>query len=58
MDPNDIPLLERANSQTYKSTTALSIHEDGRDTPKFELTEKEIKDYDERFWTFAEEVAG
>lgn len=56
LDSEDIPLLERANNQTYKTTTALSIYEDGRDNSKFELTEKEIKDYDERYWAFAEEV--
>lgn len=53
LDAEDIPLLERANNQTCKTTTALSIHEDGRDNSKFELTEQEIKDYDDRFLAFA-----
>ena len=53
LDSQDVPLLERANGQTYKTTTALSIYEDGRDNSRFELNEQEIKDYDERFWAFA-----
>lgn len=56
LDYEDIPLLERANNQTCKTTTALSIYEDGRDNSRFALTEKEIKDYDPRFWQFAEPV--
>ena len=56
LDSEDIPLLERANNQTYKTTTTLSIHEDGRDNSKFELTEQEIKDYDERYFAFAVKV--
>ena len=56
LDYEDIPLLERANNQTCKTTTALSIYEDGRDNSRFALTEKEIKDYDERFWQFSEPV--
>lgn len=27
-----------------------------KDEEKYQLTEKEIKDYDERFWAFAEPV--
>ena len=53
LDSQDIPLLERANDQTYKTTTGLSICEDGRDNSRLELTEQEIKDHDERFWAFA-----
>lgn len=53
LDSEDIPLLERANDQTYKTTTGLSIYEDGRDNSRLELTEQEIKDHDERFWAFA-----
>lgn len=53
LDSEDIPLLERVNNQIYKTVTALSIHEDGRDNSRFELTEEEIKDYDKRFWPFA-----
>ena len=53
LDPDDIPLLERANGQIHKATTGLSLYEDGRDNSRFELTEQEIKDYDERFWAFA-----
>ena len=53
LDSEDIPLLERANNQAYKTTTALSIYEDGRDNSRFALTEKEIEDYDDRFWQFA-----
>ena len=56
LDSEDIPLLERANNQTCKTTTGLSIYEDGRDNSRFELTEQEIKDYDERFWPFAVKV--
>ena len=56
LDSEDIPLLERANDQTCKTTTGLSIYEDGRDNSRFELTEKEIKDYDERFWPFAVKI--
>ena len=53
LDSQDVPLLERANGQTYKTTTALSIYEDGRDNSRFELNEQEIKDYGECFWAFA-----
>lgn len=35
--------------------TAMSRDKYGKDT-RFMLTEQEIKDYDERFWEFAEEV--
>ena len=56
LDSEDIPLLERANNQTCKTTTGLSIYEDGRERSRFELTEQEIKNYDERFWSFAEPV--
>ncbi len=35
--------------------TAMSRDKYGKDT-RFMLTEQEIKDYDERFWVFAEEV--
>lgn len=52
LEMEDTPLPERANGQTYKTTTGLGIHEDGRDNSRFELTEQEIKDYDERFWAF------
>ena len=58
LNSNDIPLLERANNQTCKTTTGLSIYEDGRENSRFELTEQEIKNYDERFWPFAEPVEG
>jgi hypothetical protein len=44
LDSEDIPLLEKANNQTCKTTTGLSIYEDGRDNSRFELTEQEIKD--------------
>ena len=56
LDSEEIPLLERVNNQTCKTTTGLSIYEDGRDNSRFELTEQEIKDYDERFWPFAVKV--
>ena len=36
-------------------SSSMSRDEYGKDT-SFMLTEKEIKDYDERFWAFAEEV--
>lgn len=56
LDSEDIPLLERVNDRTYKTTTPLSIYETYMDKSQFALTEKEIKDYDERFWTFAQPV--
>ena len=57
LDSEDIPLLERWGNQIQRTTTELSIYEKGRDNSRFELTEKEIKDYDERYWSFAVEVA-
>ena len=48
-----VRVVERANGQIHKATTGLSLYEDGRDNSRFELTEQEIKDYDERFWAFA-----
>lgn len=56
LDSDDIPLLERVDNQAQKTITRLSIHEKGRDTSRFKLTEQEIKDYDKRFWAFAAEV--
>ena len=56
LDSENIPLLEKVNNQTCKTTTGLSIYEDGRDNSSFELTEQEIKDYDERFLVFAEPI--
>ena len=56
LDSEEIPLLEKSNNQTCKTTTGLSIYEDGRDNSRFELTEQEIKDYDERFWAFSEPI--
>lgn len=56
LDSDDIPLLERVDNQAQKTITRLSIHEKGRDTSRFKLTEQEIKDYDKRFWSFAAEV--
>ena len=37
------------------TSSSMSRDEYGKDT-RFMLTEKEIKDYDERFWAFAQEV--
>lgn len=56
LDYEDIPLLERVGNQIQRTTTELSIHEKGRDNSRFKLTEQEIKDYDERFWAFAERI--
>ena len=56
LDSYDIPLLERVGKQIQKTATELSIHEKARDISRFELTEQEIKSYDERFWAFAEPV--
>ena len=56
LDSYDIPLLERVGKQIQKTATVLSIHEKARDISRFELTEQEIKSYDERFWAFAEPV--
>ena len=56
LDSYDIPLLERVDKQIQKTATELSIHEKARDISRFELTEQEIKSYDERFWAFAEPV--
>lgn len=39
----------------FHVSPSMSRDEYGKDT-RFMLTEKEIKDYDERFWAFAEEV--
>lgn len=56
LDSEDIPLLERVGNQIQRATTELSIYEKGRDNSRFELTEQEIKNYDARFWPFAEPV--
>ena len=56
LDSYDIPLLERVGKQIQKTATELSIHEKAGDISRFELTEQEIKSYDERFWAFAEPV--
>ena len=56
LDYEDIPLLERVGNQIQRTTTELSIHEKGRDNSRFKLTEQEIKNYDERFWAFAERI--
>lgn len=40
---------------TMQVSPAMSRDKYGKDT-RFMLTEKEIKDYDERYWAFAEEV--
>ena len=56
LDSYDIPLLERVGKQIQKTATELSIHEKARDISRFELTEQEIKSYDERFWAFAEPI--
>lgn len=53
LDKEDIPLLAKSNNRIYKTDTLLHINEDGRDKAKFELTEQEIKDIDERYWIFA-----
>lgn len=53
LDSEDIPLLQKTNNHTCKTTTGLSIYEDGRDNSRFEFTEQEIKDYDERYFAFA-----
>ena len=57
LDSEDIPLLERWGNQIRRTITELSIYEKCRDNSRFELTEQEIKDYDERYWPFAVEVA-
>ena len=56
LDSEDIPLLEKVGNQVQKATSELSIYEKGRDNSRFKLTEQEIKNYDARFWPFAEPV--
>lgn len=56
LDSGDVPLLERVGNQIQRTTTELSIYEKGRDNSRFKLTEQEIKNYDERFWAFAERI--
>lgn len=53
LDSEDIPLIQKTNNHIFKTTTGLSIYEDGRDNTRFEFTEQEIKDYDERYFAFA-----
>ena len=52
LDSEDIPLIQKTNNHIFKSTTGLNIYEDGRDNSRFEFTEQEIKDYDERYTAF------
>ena len=58
LDSEDIPLLERWGNKIQRTTTKLSIiYKRSEGDSQFKLTEQEIKDYDERFWPFAVEVA-
>ena len=58
LDSEDIPLLERWGNKIQRTTTKLSIiYKRSKGDSQFKLTEQEIKDYDERFWPFAVEVA-
>lgn len=56
LDTEDIPMLVRTHGVVNRANTHLSIHEKGRNTEHYQLTEQEIKDYDERFWPFAVKV--
>lgn len=53
LDSEVIPLIQKTNNHIFKSTTGLNIYEKGRDNTRFEFTEQEIKDYDERYFAFA-----
>ena len=56
LDTEDIPMLVRTYGVVNRANTHLSIHEKGRNTEHYELTEQEIKDYDHRYMVFAEPV--
>ena len=61
LDTENIPMLVRTYGDVNRANTHLGIHEKGRNTEHYQLTEQEIKDYDERYWAFAkpvEEVEG
>ena len=54
LDKNEVPLLIKlvSNSFVRRANTYYTIKETN-DSKFYQLTEQEIKDYDERFWTFA-----
>ena len=56
LDTEDIPMLVRTHGVVNRANTHLSIHEKGRNTEHYQLTEQEIKDYDERYFAFAVKV--
>jgi hypothetical protein len=56
LDTEDIPMLVRTYGVVNRANTHLSIHEKGRNTEHYELTEQEIKNYDERYWAFRNPV--
>lgn len=58
LDTEDIPMLVITRGVVNRAYTQLSIHDKGRYTEHYQLTEQEIKDYDERFWAFAVPVEG
>ena len=53
LDTEDIPMLVITHGVVNGAYTYLSIHEKGRDTEHYQLTEQEIKEFDDRYWTFA-----
>lgn len=54
VDKNDFPLLTLHNNLVFKSFYLTSYEQLQDDTKKFyQLTEEQIKDYDERYWAFA-----
>lgn len=57
LDTEDIPMLVKSYGAVNRANTHLSIHEKGRNTEHYQLTEQEIKAIDERYWPFAVEVA-
>lgn len=56
LDTEDIPMLVKSYGDVNRANTHLSIHEKGRNTEHYQLTEQEIKGYDPRYMTFAKPV--
>lgn len=57
VDKNDFPLLTLHNNEAFISFETMPYKHMIESTKKFyHLTEKQIKDYDERYWAFAVKI--